>query len=38
VHKIYIIEGKGALVSEAVEEQPLKCAHFILVDPDGKHP
>jgi uncharacterized cupin superfamily protein len=30
----YIIEGEGALVNEAGEEQPLKAGDFALVRPD----
>ena len=33
----YIIEGEGALVNEAGEEQPLKAGDFALVDPSEKH-
>jgi len=33
----YIIEGQGALVNEAGEEQPLKAGDFALVNPDEKH-
>ena len=36
-HKIYVIEGQGALVNEAGEEIPLKAGDFALVDPDEKH-
>ena len=36
-HMNYIIEGEGALVNEAGEEQPLKAGDFALVDPDEKH-
>ena len=32
----YIIEGKGALVNEAGEEQHLKAGDFALVNPDEK--
>ncbi len=34
-HMIYIIEGEGALVNEAEEEQPLKAGEFVLVNPEG---
>ena len=37
VHMNYIIEGEGALVNEAGEEQPLKVGDFTLVNPDEKH-
>ena len=37
VHMNYVIEGKGALVNEAGEEQPLKAGDFALVNPDEKH-
>ena len=33
----YIIEGQGALVNEAGEEQPLKAGDFALVNPSEKH-
>ena len=33
----YIIEGQGALVNEAGEEQQLKAGDFALVKPDEKH-
>ena len=33
----YVIEGKGALVNEAGEENPLKAGDFALVDPNEKH-
>jgi mannose-6-phosphate isomerase-like protein (cupin superfamily) len=33
----YIIEGKGALVNEKGEEQPLKAGDFALVNPEKKH-
>jgi quercetin dioxygenase-like cupin family protein len=33
----YIIEGKGALVNEAIKEQLLKVGDFALVLPDEKH-
>lgn len=36
-HMIYIIDGEGALVNEAVEVQPLKAGDFALVNPDEKH-
>ncbi len=36
-HMNYIFEGKGALVNEAGEEQPLKAGDFALVNPDEKH-
>ena len=32
---IYVIEGSGALVNEAGEEQPLKAGDFALVNPEG---
>ena len=32
----YVIEGLGALVNEAGEEQPLKAGHFALVMPGEK--
>lgn len=31
----YVIEGEGALVNEAGEEQPLKAGDFALVNPEG---
>ncbi|MBW1764736.1 MAG: hypothetical protein JRJ23_08360 [Deltaproteobacteria bacterium] len=31
----YIIEGEGALVNEAGEEQPLKAGDFALINPEG---
>ena len=31
----YIIEGEGALVNEAGEEQPLIAGDFALVNPEG---
>ena len=31
----YIIEGEGALVNEAGEEQPIKVGDFALVNPEG---
>jgi len=34
---IYIIDGEGALVNEAGEEQSLKVSDFALVDPNVKH-
>jgi quercetin dioxygenase-like cupin family protein len=34
---IYVIEGTGALVNEAGEEQPLKAGDFAPVNPDEKH-
>jgi len=37
VHMNYVIEGHGALVKEAGEEQPLKAGDFALVNPDEKH-
>lgn len=37
VHMTYVIEGDGALVNEAEEEQPLKAGDFALVDPSEKH-
>ena len=36
-HMNYVIEGEGALVNEAGEEQPLKAGDFALVNPDEKH-
>ncbi len=36
-HKIYVIEGSGALVNEKGEEQPIKAGDFALVMPDEKH-
>ena len=33
----YVIEGKGTLVNEAGEEQPLKAGDFALADPGEKH-
>ncbi|MDF1576704.1 MAG: AraC family ligand binding domain-containing protein [Bacteroidales bacterium] len=33
----YVIEGDGALVNEAGEEQPLKAGDFALLNPDEKH-
>ena len=36
-HMNYIIEGEGALVNEAGEEQALKAGDFALVKPDEKH-
>jgi uncharacterized cupin superfamily protein len=35
VHMNYIIEGEGALVKEAGEEQPQENGDFALVKPDG---
>jgi len=32
---IYVIEGRGALVNENGEEQPLKAGDFALVNPEG---
>jgi len=32
-----VIEGSGALVNEAGEEQPFKAGDFALVDPSEKH-
>ena len=37
VHMNYVIEGQGALVNDAGEEQPLKASDFALVNPDEKH-
>jgi quercetin dioxygenase-like cupin family protein len=37
IHMIYVIEGQGALVNEAGEEQPLEAGDFALVNPDEKH-
>ncbi len=34
---IYIIEGEGALINEAGEEQYIKKGDFALVNPDEKH-
>ena len=36
-HLIYIIEGVGALVNEAGEEQSLIAGDFALVNPHKKH-
>lgn len=36
-HMNFVIEGLGALVNEAGEEQPLKAGDFALVDPSEKH-
>ncbi|NOX45457.1 MAG: cupin domain-containing protein [Chlorobi bacterium] len=36
-HMNYVIEGKGALVNEAGEEQAIKAGDFALVLPDEKH-
>jgi quercetin dioxygenase-like cupin family protein len=36
-HMNYIIEGEGALVNEAGEEQPVKAGDFALVSPNEKH-
>ena len=36
-HISYVIEGIGALVSEKVEEEPLKAGDFALVNPDEMH-
>ena len=36
-HDIYVIEGTGALVNEAEEEQSLKAGDFALVNPSEKH-
>ena len=36
-HMNYVIEGTGALVNEAGEEQSLKAGDFALVMPDEKH-
>jgi len=36
-HMNYIIEGEGALVNEAGEEQPLKAGDFALVNLDEEH-
>jgi len=36
-HMINVIEGPGALVSEAGEETPLKAGDFALVNPSEKH-
>ena len=36
-HMNYVIEGSGALVNEAGEEQPLKAGDFALVNPNEKH-
>ena len=33
----YVIEGIGALVNEAREEQPIKTGDFALVMPDEMH-
>ena len=36
-HMNYVIEGEGALVNEAGEEQAIKAGDFALVLPDEKH-
>ncbi len=36
-HMNYIIEGEGALVNEAGEEQPVRAGDFALVNPNEKH-
>jgi len=36
-HMNYCIEGEGALVNEAGEEQPINQGDFALVMPDEKH-
>ncbi len=36
-HMNYVIEGEGALVNEAGEEQSLKAGDFALVNPSEKH-
>lgn len=36
-HMNFIIEGKGVLVNEAGEEQPVKAGDFALVYPNEKH-
>ena len=36
-HMNFIIEGEGALVNEAGEEQPLKAGDFAPVDQSEKH-
>ena len=33
----YVIEGEGALVNEAGEEQPIKAGDFALVNSSEKH-
>ena len=35
IHMNLVIEGQGALVIEAGEEQPLKAGDFALVNPEG---
>ena len=37
VHMTYVIEGEGALVNEAGEEQTVKAGDFALVLPGEKH-
>jgi quercetin dioxygenase-like cupin family protein len=36
-HMNYIIQGRGALVNERGEEQPIRSGDFALVLPDEKH-
>jgi quercetin dioxygenase-like cupin family protein len=36
-HMNYVIQGEGALVNEAGEEQPIKAGDFALVMPDEMH-
>ena len=36
-HINYVIQGEGALVNEAGEEQPIKAGDFALVMPDEMH-
>jgi len=36
-HLNYVIEGKGALVSENKEEHPIKKGDFVLVNPEEIH-
>jgi len=36
-HMNYVIEGEGALVNEAGEENPVKAGDFALVNPNEKH-
>jgi len=36
-HMNYIIQGRGALVNDQGEEQPIKSGDFALVLPDEKH-
>ena len=36
-HLNYVIEGKGAVVTETGDERPVKKGSFVLVPPDEKH-